>query len=65
MQRYRIEQNHRRQDALDGAKPLEVVFSDSRKEATKEMLRLADGGRYYAAVYIGRDGECVEESSAK
>lgn len=63
MFRYRIEQNRNRQEAFDGAKPLEVVHSDSRREAVKEMKRLADGGRYYAAVYIAQDGECIEESA--
>jgi hypothetical protein len=62
MAKYRVEQNRNRQESFDGAKPLQTVGCDSRKEAVEEMKRLAAGGQFYAAVFIGRDGEMVEET---
>jgi len=63
MNKYRIEKNRNRQESFDGAKPLEILFSSTRADAVRKMKRLADGGQYYAAVFIGRYGECIEESS--
>lgn len=62
MSRYRIEQNLNREDSFDGAKPLQTEHADTRAEAVKIMKRLADGGQFYAAVFLGSDGECIEES---
>lgn len=66
MSRYRVEQNKRRQDSFDGAAPLEVSHCGNLKEAESEMNRLADGGQFYAAVFINgigqESGECVMES---
>lgn len=60
---YRIEKHQCRQHSLDGKDPLETHQEDSRAEAVNTMKWLADGGLYYAAVFIARDGECIEETA--
>lgn len=58
---YRVELNRNRQESMDGAKPLQEVFTDSLGEAKKTMKEWAEGGQMYAAVFIHRDGECIDE----
>lgn len=44
---------------------LEGQWSDSRAEAVRIMKEFADGGQFYAAVFIGEGpdaGECIEET---
>lgn len=60
--RFRIERNLSLEDAMQGAKPLETSWAATRKEASAEMERLAAGGMYYAAIYSGQDGECLDET---
>lgn len=62
MGHYRVEQNRNRQESMDGAKPLQEVYTDSRGESKRLMKEWADGGRMYAAVFIKRDGECIDEA---
>lgn len=59
--RYRIEKNHTRNDSMEGAKPLEEVYSNSLGEAKRIMKDFADKGQFYAAVFIKADGECIDE----
>lgn len=63
MNTYRIESHTSRHAAMNSDPPVETLFSDSRRESTKAMHRLAAGGQYYAAVYINHDGECIEETA--
>lgn len=60
-QHYRVEQNKNRQESMDGAKPLQTVGTNSLGEAKKTMKEWSNGGQLYAAVFINRDGECIDE----
>lgn len=60
-QHYRVEQNNDRTESMDGAKPLQTVFTNSLREAKATMKEWAEGGSKYAAVFINRDDECIDE----
>jgi hypothetical protein len=61
MEHYRVEKNRNRQESMDGAKPLDSCTTNSLREAKKTMKEYADNGAYYGAVFINRDGECIDE----
>lgn len=60
--KYTIEKNLRRQDSVDGVQPLDTAYADSLPQARALMLEFAEGGQFYAAVFIGTDRECVVET---
>jgi hypothetical protein len=62
MNTYRVEQNRSRRESMDGAEPLKVHWASTFAQARAAMLQLANNGRHYAAVFLGQDGECVEET---
>ena len=58
---YRVEQNNDRQESMDGAKPLNTVNTNSLGEAKRTMKSWAESGQLYAAIFINRDGKCIDE----
>ena len=47
---------------LAGEQPIEEVYRDSMRQATREMARMTSEGPYYVAVYAGDTGECCMET---